>query len=181
MLDRKLTWWWHFPAISYHWAINGHKVAINYYIIEYNCCKNTRINSGNNVIDGHLWARDLQNVSKQLCWIALMLPSAMAIMVIWPFLAVMAIMAMSDGNNNMAIMDIQWKSMEKLTHQCCFQLISTYHSKVMAIWTRVLKKKNIFLGWSPSRKIGENETNLNKFLPCESLSCMFHLHCSRVP
>ena len=30
----------------------------------------------------------------------------------------MAIMAMADDNINMAIMGIQWKSMEKLIHQC---------------------------------------------------------------
>ena len=37
----------------------------------------------------------------------LVLPSAMAIMAIWPFLAVMALMAMADGNINMAIMGSQ--------------------------------------------------------------------------
>ena len=45
----------------------------------------------------------------------LVLPSAMAIMAIWPFLAVMAHMAMADSKTNMAIMGIQSKSMEKLT------------------------------------------------------------------
>ena len=50
----------------------------------------------------------------------------------------MAIMAMADGNINMAIMGIQWKSMEKLTQQSWFQLSSTFHSKVMAIWSFVL-------------------------------------------
>ena len=75
-------------------------------------------------------------------WIPIMailvLPSAMAIMAIWPFLAVMAHMAMADSKTNMAIMGIQWKSMEKLTQQSWFQLSSTFHSKVMAIWSFVL-------------------------------------------
>ena len=66
------------------------------------------------------------------------LPSAMAIMAIWPFLAVMVHMAMADSKTNMAIMGIQWKSMEKLTQQSWFQLSSTFHSKVMAIWSFVL-------------------------------------------
>ena len=37
----------------------------------------------------------------------LVLPSAMAIMAIWPFLAVMAHMAMADSKTNMAIKGIQ--------------------------------------------------------------------------
>ena len=75
-------------------------------------------------------------------WIPIMailvLPSAMTIMAIWPFLAVMAHMAMADSKTNMAIMGIKWKSMEKLTQQSWFQLSSTFHSKVMAIWNFVL-------------------------------------------
>ena len=37
----------------------------------------------------------------------LMLPSAMAIMAIWPFWAVMALMVMANGNINIANMGIQ--------------------------------------------------------------------------
>ena len=37
-------------------------------------------------------------------------------------MAVMALMAMVNGNNNMAIMDIQWKDIEKLTQLCEFQV-----------------------------------------------------------
>ena len=57
----------------------------------------------------------------------------MAIMAIWPFLAVMAHMAMADSKTNMAI--IQYG---QLTQQSWFQLSSTFHSKVMAIWSFVL-------------------------------------------
>ncbi len=48
----------------------------------------------------------------------LVLLSAMAIWAITAKNGHMAIMAMADGNINMAIMGIQWKSMEKLTQQC---------------------------------------------------------------
>ena len=54
-------------------------------------------------------------------------------------MANMALMAMAYGNNSMALMGIQWKSMEKLNKQCWFQLNSTYPSEVMAIWTFILE------------------------------------------
>ena len=50
----------------------------------------------------------------------------------------MALMAMADGSTNMAIRSIQSKCIEKLTQLCWLQLIWTFQSKVMAIWTLVV-------------------------------------------
>ena len=68
----------------------------------------------------------------------LLVPLAMAISAITAKNGHIAIKAMANGNITTAIIGIQWKSMEKLTQQSWFQLSSTFHSKVMAIWSFVL-------------------------------------------
>ena len=86
----------------------------------------------------HSWV----NFSMHFDWILLMailvLPSAIAISAIMAINGRYGVYGNHYVNTKMTVMNIQWKSIEKLTQMCWLQLIRTFQSKVMAIWTLVV-------------------------------------------